>query len=93
MDGTVDQAPPFMEPSDLGPDDQRYDYTWMYIVLILAIVGVVVAVLMLRPKSPKPQNAMEPESFPDDGHVADPQNPGATDGDGKIDNLDEDSDA
>jgi parallel beta-helix repeat protein len=58
--------PPEMEPSTLGPDDQRYDYTWMYILLILVIVGVIGAVLLLKGKGKAPAGAPE-EAVPREG--------------------------
>ncbi|MDO9537144.1 MAG: Ig-like domain-containing protein, partial [Thermoplasmata archaeon] len=51
-------------PATLGDDDQRYDYTWMLIILVLIIGGVIGAVWWFKPKGPKPvpNEILEPEA-------------------------------
>ncbi|MFO7618761.1 MAG: GLUG motif-containing protein [Thermoplasmata archaeon] len=53
-------------PETLGPDDQRYDYTWMIILLIIIIVAVAAAVLFLKSKGSKPMSAAEEPAPPEE---------------------------
>jgi len=50
-------------PADLGDDDQGSDNTWLYVIIILVIVGIIGAVIMFRPKGVKPVTEEGPEEI------------------------------